>query len=274
MNQETVANHHFCRNCGHALDGLYCKQCGQKDKEYKPNASDWIQTLWDDFVAVDKKFISTIKALVIPGRYACDWLDGKQNRYIPPIRLYIFISMFYALAGYLGDVLGADSGTLSQFMLGFSEGLFADPEAAAEKGQQVIQLITTIILPITILSAKLFRLNEKLVVSVLFVISLSTSILLFLALIDFARLLIDIPSFLEALALVLIVAFSIASAMRCYKISVLGAFIKTVFWFLINFFLLTVITAAFVGFNEAHERSQIESSITEPSSGDHAPTNE
>ena len=80
-----------CANCGAALHGPYCSECGQK-------AEDRIMPIWrllnealDAIYALDLRVLRTLpRFLFYPGRVTKDYINGRRRRYIRPFRLYLF----------------------------------------------------------------------------------------------------------------------------------------------------------------------------------------
>nr|WP_246722882.1 DUF3667 domain-containing protein [Aliikangiella sp. G2MR2-5] len=208
-----------------------------------------IQTLWDDFVAVDAKLLNTIKAVFIPGKYAADWLEGKQNRYVPPIRMYIVVSMLFAIVSYVESnyfqqqPLG--SGALQGFIHGYSDHKQLPYE------YQIIQLVTLLILPLTVISAQIFNRKSKVIVSVIFSICLSITIMFFFMFAEALSLAIP-EKMTELVLLFLISLFTLVSVRTVYKISLVGAIFKTLAWLLLNFALVASVTIISIGYYEAH----------------------
>ncbi len=95
-------NTSLCSNCDAPIKDKYCSNCGQKVKEYQPSFNNFILALWDDFVSVDAKLLNTLKVLLKPGRLTLDWVNGKQQRYVHPVRLYVVLSIIYSILIFLG----------------------------------------------------------------------------------------------------------------------------------------------------------------------------
>lgn len=90
-----------CPNCGTELHGPFCHQCGQKDVDLdRPFFSllgEWLSNLF----AFDARVWRTLGPLMAkPGFLTAEYLQGRRDRYVPPLRLYFFasIAMFLALA--------------------------------------------------------------------------------------------------------------------------------------------------------------------------------
>ena len=93
----------ICLNCGAAVTGRYCSQCGQENREPRESFGELLYYFFSDFTHFDSKFFATIKDLVIhPGFLTKEYLLGKRMRYLHPIRMYIFISfLFFISLGWL-----------------------------------------------------------------------------------------------------------------------------------------------------------------------------
>lgn len=95
-----------CRNCEAALTGPYCAVCGQKAEHlHKPFweiAEDFLHSI----VHFDGRLWRTLKSLFLrPGEMTADWADGRQARYVPPIRLYVFTSLLLVIVLSISDVV-------------------------------------------------------------------------------------------------------------------------------------------------------------------------
>jgi hypothetical protein len=93
MSALSPENSESCKNCGAGLSGEYCTACGQKKfdrddltlKEFGKEAA-------DEIFNYDSKLLITLKYLILkPGKLTVDYLEGKQRRYIGPVRLYLII---------------------------------------------------------------------------------------------------------------------------------------------------------------------------------------
>lgn len=88
-----------CLNCGSALTGPYCAECGQHDLPPEPPLKELVAEAWDAFVSVDGKVASTLKLLLLrPGALTQEYLQGRRARFLPPLRLYLICSVLFFLA--------------------------------------------------------------------------------------------------------------------------------------------------------------------------------
>jgi len=101
---ERSPKHHqltHCLNCNEELKGEYCYQCGQKGTEIDVPIGEVIQEFLRDELKIDARLGHTIIPLLFkPGLLTADYIAGRRVRYVPPLRMYVFISlvMFFLLA--------------------------------------------------------------------------------------------------------------------------------------------------------------------------------
>jgi hypothetical protein len=89
-----------CANCGAPLGGPYCQTCGQKAAGPNVSLHDFFHEAFHEFAHVDGKIVQTLRLLLTrPGELTCDFLAGRRQRYVSPLRLYLTCSLiFFALA--------------------------------------------------------------------------------------------------------------------------------------------------------------------------------
>ena len=92
----------FCANCGAALAGKYCSECGQRHHE-QPVHHFWhfVREATEDLTHADSRLWQTLIALLFrPGFLTREFLEGRRARYLPPVRLYLVVSLiFFVIAG-------------------------------------------------------------------------------------------------------------------------------------------------------------------------------
>lgn len=89
---------HACLNCGGALAGPFCAQCGQRDVPAYPTVREMAGDAWRELSGWDGRFVTTVKTLVTrPGQLTVDAVEGRRVRYIKPLRLYLVVSLLYFL---------------------------------------------------------------------------------------------------------------------------------------------------------------------------------
>jgi len=96
-----------CANCQYQFDGIdnYCPNCGQENHSHHAPFKHIIIELIESLTHFDTKFFATVKALFLkPGLLTKDYIEDKRARYVPPVRLYIFISfVFFFFLSFLSN---------------------------------------------------------------------------------------------------------------------------------------------------------------------------
>ncbi|WP_312825477.1 DUF3667 domain-containing protein [Epilithonimonas sp.] len=82
-----------CLNCGHIVEEHYCPHCGQQNIETRQPFHYLFTHFVEDFTHYDGQFWGTLKNLLFkPGKLTNTYLEGKRQKFVPPVKLYIFIS--------------------------------------------------------------------------------------------------------------------------------------------------------------------------------------
>lgn len=90
-----------CDNCGYTVDIAYCSNCGQKNTETRQPFHHLFTHFAEDLTHYDSAFWKTVKFLLFrPAKLTKEYLEGHRQRYVPPVKLYIFISFvtFFLMA--------------------------------------------------------------------------------------------------------------------------------------------------------------------------------
>ena len=123
--QGPAANGARCRNCGAALHGPFCAQCGQYDAPPDPTLRDLVADAWDALTNLDGKVLTSVKLLLLkPGALTVEYLAGRRARYLAPFRLYLLCSVAFFLLNSI-DKPGMDPGPARRGVVG------AGPDSAA-----------------------------------------------------------------------------------------------------------------------------------------------
>lgn len=82
-----------CANCGAALQGPYCAQCGQHVADYHRSLWRFLGEFFDNAICWDNKFLRTLGPLLTqPGVLTREFMAGRRVRYVQPLRLFLFVS--------------------------------------------------------------------------------------------------------------------------------------------------------------------------------------
>lgn len=93
MSHHKLREEKDCLNCGAKVEERFCPNCGQENSINRPSFHYLFTHFAEDFVHYDSGFWKTMKFLLFkPGRIILDYLDGKRKTYMPPVKLYIFVS--------------------------------------------------------------------------------------------------------------------------------------------------------------------------------------
>lgn len=94
-----------CRNCEAELTGPYCARCGQRDLPPDPSFGELFAEAWDAFVNLDGRAVQTFRLLLLrPGELTVRYVAGKRAAFLPPLRLYLIMSVAYFLVQQARDV--------------------------------------------------------------------------------------------------------------------------------------------------------------------------
>jgi hypothetical protein len=107
---DTVAPARTCRNCGAALTGPFCAACGQKAQTGPPTVREFLHDAVDEVFSVDGKFFRSIYLLFTrPGFLTRELFDGRRNRYVRPLRLYLICSVaMFGMMALTGERITLD----------------------------------------------------------------------------------------------------------------------------------------------------------------------
>jgi hypothetical protein len=121
---------HSCANCKFEFSAKgehinFCPNCGQENHNPRYPLIHYGYELLEGFLHFDTKFLHSLKVLLFrPGQITFDYINNIRGRYMPPFRLFIFISVFalivisvfeknLAKSGYFG---GYSSGAVQKNM--------------------------------------------------------------------------------------------------------------------------------------------------------------
>ena len=89
-----------CANCGAPVPGKYCGQCGQRLEHEIHSVLHFAREATEDLTHADSRLWGTIIALLFkPGFLTREFLSGRRVRYLPPLRLYLVLSVLFFAFG-------------------------------------------------------------------------------------------------------------------------------------------------------------------------------
>lgn len=94
-----------CPNCGAAVSGNFCHQCGQETVLHPPSITEFFHEFIGHYVALEGKLWKTLGLLIFrPGRLTLEYMAGRRTRYVQPLRVYLTFSLiFFALFKFMGE---------------------------------------------------------------------------------------------------------------------------------------------------------------------------
>ena len=98
-----------CANCGAPLTGRYCSQCGQRHHDHPVHHfGHFVSEATEDLTHADSRLWQTLAALLFrPGFLTREFLDGRRARYLPPLRLYLVVSVLFFIVVDLNSRVSA-----------------------------------------------------------------------------------------------------------------------------------------------------------------------
>jgi hypothetical protein len=95
-----------CLNCGAKLQGAFCAACGQRSIPPNPTVAELAGDAWREMTGYDGRIAATARGLVRPGFLTREYMEGRRFHYLPPLRLYLMVSVLYFLVA-VGAPAGA-----------------------------------------------------------------------------------------------------------------------------------------------------------------------
>ena len=96
-----------CANCGTGFVGHYCPHCGQEAQIRLPTVRKFVADLAEKYFALEGRLPLTLKMMFLrPGQMTVDYLEGRRQRYLSPLRLYLAASVLFFVG--LSRVPGID----------------------------------------------------------------------------------------------------------------------------------------------------------------------
>ena len=95
-----------CPNCGAALVGRYCHECGQKRIEPRERRFAWfVQQVFRAVAMLDGRLPRSAGRLLLrPGRLDRDWLEGRRRVNVAPLSLFLLANLVYFFHPPLSDL--------------------------------------------------------------------------------------------------------------------------------------------------------------------------
>lgn len=106
---DSQAENKSCENCHQSLNGPFCANCGQSSDSTLKYFWVVILHLLDDIFSFDSRASRTLWPLITrPAFLTNEYFAGRRVHYVPPLRLYLFISIVFFIT--LKYFIAADDG--------------------------------------------------------------------------------------------------------------------------------------------------------------------
>jgi hypothetical protein len=90
------ASAQYCENCGNEVSQRYCAACGQRLDPPVHSLLHFSQVAAEDLTHADSRLWRTLAALLFkPGFLTAQFLAGRRASYLPPVRLYLVLSVLF-----------------------------------------------------------------------------------------------------------------------------------------------------------------------------------
>lgn len=95
-----------CANCGAELIGKFCANCGQRDRQRLPTVFEMMGEFLGDVFEYDSRLWRSVGPLLFrPGLLTREYIQGRRVRFLPPVRMYLVVSILFFLLVSLGTDL-------------------------------------------------------------------------------------------------------------------------------------------------------------------------
>jgi hypothetical protein len=131
-----------CANCGATLTGAFCATCGQSAESLSRPFLELIEQFLESMFHFDSRGLRSMMRLFDPGALTVAYRAGRRAAFVPPVRIYIFVSLIFFL------VLGASGIAIVQIVSiagktsAFERGPGARPDAGSPKAPEASEAPT------------------------------------------------------------------------------------------------------------------------------------
>ena len=85
-----------CLNCGTIVEGRFCQHCGQENVVQRDSFWGLLTHFVYDITHFDSKFFDSLKYLLFkPGFLSLEYMRGRRNSYLNPVKMYVFTSALF-----------------------------------------------------------------------------------------------------------------------------------------------------------------------------------
>lgn len=96
-----------CLNCDEPLSGPFCSSCGQRVVPVNPTVTELTGDAWQELSGYDGRILATVRGLLRAGFLTREYVGGRRAHYLPPLRLYLTVSVLYFLIAASAPEIGS-----------------------------------------------------------------------------------------------------------------------------------------------------------------------
>ena len=142
----------LCQNCREPLLGEHCYACGQPTKGLVRHFSSIVGDFMDSVFELDSRILRTLGPLLLrPGYLSMEYFAGRRVRYVSPVRLFVFLSLFAFFAAKLSFDINVDEDGTPPVVVDASDGggdisrasTVAEVEAARDEAIAALDKVRT-----------------------------------------------------------------------------------------------------------------------------------
>jgi len=83
-----------CLNCGTEVRFAFCPKCGQRRGDYRRSLFGFVRELVGETLEIDGRVARTLRLLLFrPGALTREFNEGRRQRYVSPLRMYLFATL-------------------------------------------------------------------------------------------------------------------------------------------------------------------------------------
>ncbi|TMN16713.1 DUF3667 domain-containing protein [Pseudoxanthomonas sp. X-1] len=123
-----------CDNCATPLAGHYCHACGQPAHNPLRSFAHAVEEVFESFWHLDGRIGRTLRDLLFPGRLPARFLRGHRAPYVPPLRLFVVLSVLTFFVAQYAVHVDSDKG-VGGLLRGVQGGAWDRPELIADPDQ-------------------------------------------------------------------------------------------------------------------------------------------
>jgi len=112
-----------CLDCGTPLHGPFCSRCGQRRPDGDLRLGHMAREMVTEFFCVDNRILASLWLLFRrPGQLTLEHFAGRRVRFLPPFRLYIFVSfLLFLLMGSGPSAVNAKGKTEANIVINLGD---------------------------------------------------------------------------------------------------------------------------------------------------------